>query len=336
MKPELFLCFALGTAAAFLNQAAAQTIEVTSTSVGIGTANPGEKLEINGNVSLGSNGQFYRTDVYSRLWTPGQSIGSAVYAGLYGPALTYNAKLAPGWKLISGGTASSFTIVEGRLVYSNSSASGSANDAITWSDRFVVEPNGNVGVGTTSPGVKLDVAGSVRSIGSTAGDSRLILSSTASGGQQYEWYNDINGTGTGVLGLYNRTSGNVPIVVTAAGNVGIGTTPSSYKFQVDGSVRATSFIANTNTYADFVFKPGYKLASLSEVEAAIKTHGHLPDIPSEAEAKARGIDLAAMQVKLLQKVEELTLYLVAHDKELKALRTENAALREQISTGGKR
>jgi hypothetical protein len=213
-------------------------------SVGIGTSSPGEKLEVNGNIQLTANGQYYRTDVYSRLWTPGQSIGSVAYFGTYGPALTYNAKYNSGWKLISGGTASALAIVEGRFAYANSNT-GSGGNAITWYDRFVIEPNGNVGIGTTTPGQKLEVA---------------------------------------------------------------------------GSVRATSFISNSTTYADFVFDPGYRLAPLSEVEAHIKQLGHLPGIPSEAEAKEHGIDLAAMQVKLLQKIEELTLHVIRLDHENADLR----------------
>ena len=60
--------------------------------------------------------------------------------------------------------------------------------------------------------------------------------------------------------------------IDSSGNVGIGTTSPGYKLEVSGSVRATSFVANSYTYADFVFKPGYKLASLSEVDS--------PDAPS--------------------------------------------------------
>ena len=98
------------------------------------------------------------------------------------------------------------------------------------------------------------------------------------------------------------------------GNVGIGTTSPGYMLDVAGQVHASAFVAPSQTYADFVFKPGYKLEPLSDIETAIKKDGHLPGIPSEAEAKANGIDLASMQVKLLQKIEELTLHQIEQQK----------------------
>lgn len=120
--------------------------------------------------------------------------------------------------------------------------------------------------------------------------------------------------------------------ITSDGKVGIGTNAPGYKLEVAGSVRALSFISNSTTYADFVFSPSYKLAELSEVEAQIRANGHLPDIPSAAEAKAQGIDLAAMQVKLLQKIEELTLHQIAQEKEIKTLRSEL----DRLTTPGSR
>ncbi len=102
----------------------------------------------------------------------------------------------------------------------------------------VLPSNGNVGMGLTNPSEKLEVSGAIKSSGSVVGMSRLVLQSTAAGGQQYEWYNDYFGAGSGALGLYNRTANNTSITVTAGGNVGIGATAAAAKLHVqrDGAV----------------------------------------------------------------------------------------------------
>lgn len=188
------------------------------------------------------------------------------------------------------------------------------------------ETGGNVGVGTTAPSIaggytpKLHLAGAYAAI---------ALEATT---PAEKW--GIGVDSTGALDIFKSTSNSYAgrLLITNAGNVGIGTASPGSKLEVNGSVRATSFISNSTTYADFVFKPDYKLRSLADLESAIRREGHLPDIPSEAEVMAHGVDLANQQAKLLQKVEELTLYVIEHQKELTQLREENAALREKVAT----
>ncbi|MFX8657140.1 hypothetical protein ABTM30_19840, partial [Acinetobacter baumannii] len=72
-------------------------------------------------------------------------------------------------------------------------------------------------------------------------------------------------------------------------------------------------------WADFVFKPNYKLASLSELETYIKEHQHLPEVPTENEIKENGVDIGDTQILLLKKVEELTLYLIEQNKSVHKL-----------------
>ena len=69
-------------------------------------------------------------------------------------------------------------------------------------------------------------------------------------------------------------------------------------------------VAQTNPWPDFVFKSDYQLRSLSEVEQFINTNGHLPEIPTEKEVAQHGVSVGEMNAKLLQKIEELTLYII--------------------------
>lgn len=116
-------------------------------------------------------------------------------------------------------------------------------------------------------------------------------------------------------------------------NIGIGTSSfvdggESYRLSVNGKVRAHEIKVYT-TWADYVFKENYALKTLPEVEAYIMEHGHLPNIPSEAEVLEQGIELGTMNAKLLEKIEELTLYLIQQQKEIKHLNSEIMQLKNQ-------
>ena len=109
-------------------------------------------------------------------------------------------------------------------------------------------------------------------------------------------------------------------MLSVNGNVGIGTSNSQgYKLAVNGTIRAKEVKVETG-WAGFVFKEGYQLPTLEEVENHINEKGHLPNIPSEAEVRANGVDLRAMNAKLLQKIEELTLYVIELRKEINELK----------------
>lgn len=228
---------------------------------------------------------------------------------------------------------------------------------------------GNVGIGTSSPTAGLHVSDGASSspafkVWSTesGGDGWLQsigpyahISADNAGSHYISWGAYFDGatnqwmrsyTGLPLVSLQLSTSGDFAIktdptssgspnwatrfYVNESGNVGIGTTSPTEKLHVVGKIRATSYISDTLIYADFVFDPDYELPSLSSVKAHIEEHGHLPDIPSEAEAMEQGIDLGVMQVRLLQKIEELTLHQIRQQEEIDELKIENRDLRSVL------
>jgi len=93
----------------------------------------------------------------------------------------------------------------------------------------------------------------------------------------------------------------------------------------DGGLYCTSVrvrIKQNIPIPDFVFKPSYDLMPLSEVKEYVTLNSHLPNIPSEKEIRENGLSIDEMQLKLLQKIEELTLYMIQLDEENKVLKTE--------------
>ncbi|WP_320052057.1 hypothetical protein [uncultured Acetobacteroides sp.] len=114
------------------------------------------------------------------------------------------------------------------------------------------------------------------------------------------------------------------------GNVGIGTNPSSNKLDVNGIIRAKEVKVESG-WADFVFKPDYQLKPLAEVEQFITTNGHLPEVPTAKEVEQNGVSLGEMNTKLLQKVEELTLYIIKQNKVNDEQNKEIQQLKKQLN-----
>ncbi|WP_316810307.1 hypothetical protein [Pedobacter heparinus] len=115
-----------------------------------------------------------------------------------------------------------------------------------------------------------------------------------------------------------------------AGKVGIGTTTPTEKLSVNGKIRAHEIKVETANWPDYVFTKDYQLLSLQQTEQHIKEKGHLPGIPSAAEAKSNGIDLGEMNAKLLQKIEELTLHLIEQNKKIEMQSSELSGQKKLI------
>jgi len=212
-----------------------------------------------------------------------------------------------------------------------------------YTDLLHLKNNGNVGIGTTEPSsifhVRKDVANNIgptillqnnqyESNSTNAGSS--IRFTGAIPGRFIEIKGIMGGWALpekisfSLNGLADDNCVGEAMVINRNGNVGIGTSnPGIYKLAVEGIIGAREVKVTTDSWADFVFKPNYNLRPLSEVEQFIKANNHLPEIPSEAEVKENGIGLGEMNAKLLQKVEELTLYLIEQNKEIIEMKKEN-------------
>lgn len=105
------------------------------------------------------------------------------------------------------------------------------------------------------------------------------------------------------------------------GNIGIGTHNPDMKLTVKGTIHAEEVkIDLTVPVPDYVFKNDYKLRSIEEVEKFILEYSHLPEIPSAKEFEQKGIMQAEMDMNLLKKIEELTLYTIKQHKEIERLK----------------
>ena len=99
-------------------------------------------------------------------------------------------------------------------------------------------------------------------------------------------------------------------------SVGTNSLPTGYKLSVGGdAIMEKVKVQTESAWPDYVFKKGYELTSLDSLQAFINKYGHLPNIPSAQEVEKSNQDLGLIQLKLLEKIEELTLYVIELKKE---------------------
>ena len=137
-------------------------------------------------------------------------------------------------------------------------------------------------------------------------------------------------TGNVGIGIFNPTA-RLHVVGTSFlnGNVGIGTPNATSMLTVAGDIRAREVRVDVNAGADFVFEPDYNLRPLAEVEQFIIENRHLPDIAPARCMVENGVDVGEFQIQLLQKIEELTLYIIEQQRQIDTLREEMEKIKSE-------
>ncbi len=275
----------------------------TNNNIGVGTSSPLGILDVNM-----SNWIIFRNNV-GLMPKPNASAN-------YGLAMAWNPSSGDGESVISYGKG-----LGGKPRLSFSSFNGT-----TLTEEMTLK-NGRLGMGTNDPIMMLDVRGDCRleRTVSTVLTPFHLDNFTYDGKTNYSyglsWQNDSQ---TGALttwfsgwGGIKVFTGNQPrMMILNNGNVGIGTLNPQSLLAVKGTVTAQKVVVTQTGWADYVFDSSYNLKSLSDVEQFVKTNKHLPDVPSAKNIEEKGNDLGNNQKILLQKIEELTLYLIEQNKKL--------------------
>jgi len=185
-----------------------------------------------------------------------------------------------------------------------------------------INASGNVGVGTASPGFKLHVVD-----GTAPAAARQLLELRNNGGVGLQLNDTSALSGAGSTWQIRNRNTQLQFDDTADAQI---------ELRLDGTGNLTitgSLTTATTTYPDFVFEPSYDLMPLPALASYIADHNHLPSIPSAEEVRALGgVNMSELQVTLLQKIEELTLYALDQNRQLADLGKENALLKSRLET----
>lgn len=309
--------------------------------VGIGTTNPLMKLHISKGdsaVALLENIQSLNINVSNALYFKTGS-GIVPYTGAL--------------KTIGEGTGAARM---GLFTYTAASPNGLI-------ERLSITDAGDVGIGTTTPLSKLHVKSTTESVAMFENLQSLNTNISSAmyfktGGGTYPYTGAIKTIGqsnaTARLGFFTYASGTTTgllerMSITDNGYVGIGknnplasldingnvviggaasVAASGYKLSVEGKIISEEVrVLLKANWPDYVFDKSYNLQSLTELEKYIETNKHLPNVPSAAEVAKGGIMLGDMNGKLLEKIEEMSLYIIEMNKKMEFMQQEITALK---------
>lgn len=207
--------------------------------------------------------------------------------------------------------------------------------------RLVIAPGGNIGMGTTNaPSASLHIYAAteptikLQSDGFTENSGRVSMRQVndTGGDLYYDGVLDLM-----VLETFNAgvSDGRRMIIKQTTGDVGIGTTilATGHKLSVNGKIACTEVrVQPVNQWPDYVFADDYALKPLALLKEEIDAHNHLPGIPSAEEINNNGIQVGDMQTRMMEKIEELTLYIIELNAKMEELKKENVQQSLEIAS----
>lgn len=221
------------------------------------------------------------------------------------------------------------------------------NGTLSTSPRFVLKSNGNFGFGTDNPNLPFHIHNKSFKLSGSGSYGHMVFSKTETSNDWGIEYNTANvgkeglnfwkpfGSGGGYsnynlfLGNNNKVGigTNEPTAtLTINGNCLIGDVNTqlngSYKLYVQTGILTEKLkisVRNSVNWADYVFDPSYKMLTINELESYVKMNRHLPNVPSAKQVEEDGVDVIDMTNRLLEKVEELTLYIIEQNKKIEEL-----------------
>ncbi|MBK6665206.1 MAG: hypothetical protein IPG48_03410 [Saprospiraceae bacterium] len=275
--------------------------------VGIGVPVPMSKLDVanaaNNEVTLTSKATGTNSiAVYGINENGGVGVLGEAYSNnsVGGSFITFGNGKAMKAETVNGGTAGHFSAPNGNAI---------------------ITDQGNVGIGVPLPEEKLHVDnGNIRlgnSIWTSAANNRLLKFGDGD-------YATIGEVGEDNLQLFagqitlevDQIFGSSGNVLIPLGNVGIGTTNPSHKLSVNGIIRSKEILVEATPWPDYVFSDEYNLQSISDVEKYIYENNHLPNFPKAKDIETNGQAVGEIQRKMMEKIEELTLYIIELNKRI--------------------
>ncbi len=262
------------------NLSTSEQVVWTSDSVGIGTSVPTTKLDIRSGTA-----------------------GVLLRLGSNDPQIDF----------YQGGTPTGFvntTGVDFKMGTFSSNNTGKAIIRVNGGDRLTVAPDGNVGIANNTPLTRLHIASGQDAGLTNTQNGFVMLGSEASSNVVID-NNEIIARNNGAVStLFMQNNG---------GTVQIGNTavPTGYTLSVAGKAICTELrVQLTGAWPDYVFDKKYKLPDFKTLRNYIKENKHLPNIPAAKDIEKSGIEVGDMQRRMMEKIEELTLYVLELEKKV--------------------
>jgi hypothetical protein len=252
--------------------------------------------------------------------------GNGVYGSEIGFNAVLNTSVSPNQFRKLGGTsqvggANIAVDYHGNMLFQMADAPSEAENIINYSPQVTFLNNGNVGIGTTSPYYKFHVSAADASVQQRFERTGSSTGVTDAGvdNQGFKFF----------VGGYSSPS--LKVLFGSNGNVGIGTFNPDSPLTVNGSVHAKEVRVDLNVPGpDYVFEKDYHLTSLEDIKTYIDQNKHLPEVPSAKEMEKNGVQLGEMNMLLLKKIEELTLYVIELKKENEEIKKENRSVLNEM------